>query len=99
MRSSSHAPDVWLHATADIQQQDDVNRHLLALEIPDLLRLSIHSQDEILDSETANGMVSTIHYLGIDTSQRDIATKGNGRVIGWWGSDSRLCGQPTGITR
>ena len=92
MRSGSHAPDVWLHATADIQQQDDVNRHLLALEIPDLLRLSIHTQDEILDSETANRMASTIHYLGIDTSQRDIATKSNRRVIGWCGSDSRLVG-------
>jgi hypothetical protein len=80
---------VWPHATADIQQQDDVNRHLLALEIPDLLRLSIHSQDEILDPETANGMVSTIHYLGIDTPQRDIATKSNGRISGLWGCDGR----------
>jgi hypothetical protein len=92
MRSTSHAPDVWLHAMADIQLQDDVNRHLLALEIPNLLRLSIHSQDEILDSETANGMVSAIHYLGIDTPQRDFATKSNGRIIGWWGSDSRRVG-------
>jgi hypothetical protein len=77
---------------ADIQLQDDVNRHLLALEIPNLLRLSIHSQDEILDSETANGMVSAIHYLGIDTPQRDFATKSNGRIIGWLGSDSRRVG-------
>jgi hypothetical protein len=68
MRSSSHAADVWLHATADIQQQDDVNRHLLVLEIPDLLRLSIHSQDEILGSEIANGMVLTIYYLGVHPS-------------------------------
>jgi hypothetical protein len=68
---------------ADIQEQEEVKRHLLALEIPDLQRLSIDSQDEILDSETANGMVSTIHYLSIDTSQRDIATKSKGRVIGW----------------
>jgi hypothetical protein len=45
MRSGSHAPDVWLYAPADIQQQDDVRRHLFALEIPDLLRLSIHSQE------------------------------------------------------
>jgi hypothetical protein len=82
MRSGSHVPDVWLHTTADIQQQDDVNGHLLALEIPNLLRLSIHSQDEILDSQTADGMVFTIYYLGIDTSQGDITMKGNGRVIG-----------------
>jgi hypothetical protein len=68
---------------ADIQQQDDVNRHLLALEIPDLLRLSVHSQDEIRDSETANATVSPIHYLGIDPSQRDIAAKGNRWVISW----------------
>ena len=93
MRSSSHAPDMWLHAMADIQQQDDVNRHPLALEISDLLRLSIHSQNEILGSETANGMVSAIHYLGIDTSQRDITTKSNGRVIGWRVSDSRRLGR------
>ena len=59
MRSGSHAPDMWLHATADIQQQDNINRYVLALEIPDLLRLSIHSQDEILDPETTNGMAST----------------------------------------
>ncbi len=83
MRSVSHAPYVWLHAMADIQEQDEVKRHFLALEIPYLQRPSIHSQDEILDSETANGMVSTIHYLSIHTSQRDIATKSNGRVIGW----------------
>jgi hypothetical protein len=83
VRSGGHAPDVWPHATADIQQQDNVNRNVLALEIPDLLLLSIHSQDEILNFETANRMVSAIHYLGIDTSQRDIAAKGNGRVIGW----------------
>jgi hypothetical protein len=83
MRSGSHAPDVRLHATADVQEQDDVNRHLLVLKIPDFLRLSIHAQDEILDSEAANGMVSTIHYVGIDASQRDIATKGDGRVIAW----------------
>ena len=55
MRCNCHAPDVWLHATADIQQQDDVNRHLLALEIPDLLGLSIHSQDEILSLRSRMG--------------------------------------------
>ena len=96
MRSSRHPPDVWLHATADIQQQGDINRHLLALEIPDLLRLSIHSQDEILDTETANGMTSTIHYLGVDTSQRDIATKGNGRLISLRGRDSRCVSSEKG---
>jgi hypothetical protein len=88
MRSISHAPDVGSHAAADIQQQDDVNRHLLALEIPDFLRLTIHSQDEILDSEAENGMVSSVHYLGIDTTQGDIAAKSNGRIIGLRGSDS-----------
>src|SRR5579871_6199579 len=31
MRSSSQATEVWLHATADIQQQDYVNRQLLVL--------------------------------------------------------------------
>ena len=45
-----------------------------------------------MDPETANGMVSAIDYLRIDTSQRDIATKSNGRVIGLWGSDSRHMG-------
>jgi hypothetical protein len=61
--------------------------------MPDLLRLSIHSQDEVLDPEIANGMARTIHYLGIDTSHRDIATKGNGRVTVGRGSDSRLVKQ------
>src|SRR5437763_7674294 len=89
MRRGSDAPDVRVHAMADIQQQQDVDRHVLALEIPDLLRLSIHSKDKILGAETAHGMVSAIHYLGIDTSQGDIAAKFERRIVGRRGSDSR----------
>ncbi len=93
MRSGSHPPDVRLHAMADIQQQDDVNLHLLALEIPDLLLLSIHSQDEILVFETANGTACHVHYVRIDTSQRDVAAKSDRRIAGLWGSDRRRVGR------
>jgi hypothetical protein len=74
MRCSSYAPDVRLHTTADIQQQDNVNRHPLTLKIPDLLLLSVYSQDEILNSEISNGMVFRIHYLSVYASHQDITT-------------------------
>src|SRR5689334_8118394 len=72
---------MWLHATADIQQQQDINRHALALKVSDLLLLSVYSQDEILDAETTDWMIFNIHHLCIYTPQGDITPKGYFGII------------------
>ena len=72
--------NVGTHAGADVEQQQHVDRHLLAGEIPDLLRAAFFPQHEIPNAKALDGAIVPIQHLRIHAHQRDIAAEHHGLV-------------------
>ena len=73
---------VRLHAGAHVQQEDDVDGHLLTLEVADLLLLPVLAQDEILFGQTRDGTVGAIDHLHVHALERDVTSERNGGIAG-----------------
>jgi hypothetical protein len=69
------------HASAHVKEQQNVNRHILAIEIADLLNLSGFTKDEIFRMQARNGAVIAVDYLDVHAHQRHIATE-HGLIFG-----------------
>ena len=50
--------------------------------MPNLLLLSVLTQNKILHPEAFDGAIFVVHHLGVDTHQGDIAMENNRRILG-----------------
>jgi len=69
------------HTAADIQQQQDVNRHVFAREIMDREHPSILAKNEVFGAETSDGAIAMVEDLGVYAYQRDVAAEDDVRVF------------------
>src|SRR5438552_6424223 len=78
--------NVRLHATADIQQQQDVNWHVLASEVANRHNMPIDSQNEIARLQASYCMPALIKHLCINSRQRNVTFESDSsifRIDGW----------------
>jgi len=66
---------VRAHATADVQQQHDIDGHVLTGEITNLNPLALLPQFKVLNAETSDGSAVAIEYLNIDADQGHVAAE------------------------
>jgi len=84
--------DVWLHTPAHVKKQENVDGHILALEIANRHLLTVFEQHKIVDLQAGDYTIRAINHLSINTDQGHIAAKNDVRVIGSSGWDPQ-CGQ------
>jgi hypothetical protein len=84
--------DVWLHTPAHVEKQENVDGHILALEIANRHLLTVFEQHKIVDLQAGDYAIRAINHLSINTDQGHIAAKNDVRVIGSSGWDPQ-CGQ------
>ncbi len=87
VRGVGDALHVGAHAAADVEEEEDVERHVFAGEIADFDDFSLLFENEIFRVETGDGVVVAIEDLDVDADQGYVAVEGNGGVVGAQGGD------------
>ena len=63
------------HASADVEQQENVDRHVFAGKIFDLAGLAFLAQNEVGYAQSANGAIRSVDHLGVYANQGDVAAE------------------------
>jgi hypothetical protein len=82
MRGRGNALDMRAHTAADVEQQDQVDRHVFAGEIADVAGLAGFLEEEILGSKSGDGAVAAIYHLGVDAGEGYVALEDNVTIGG-----------------
>jgi hypothetical protein len=61
-----NALDMRTHATADVQEQKDINGHVFAVEVLDRLDLAVYAQNKIAGLQTSDSAPIAVDNLSID---------------------------------
>jgi hypothetical protein len=83
VRRVRNSLDMWPHTPADVEQEQNIDRHVFAGEITDLLRAPLRNQDEIVRSQPANRAIVVIHNLRVDPDKGHIAAEDQSVVVRW----------------
>jgi hypothetical protein len=74
--------NVRAHASADVEQQENIHRHFLCCEVPDRLFPALFVEDKVLGSQARNRTVIAIDHLHIDADEGDIAAEYHFGLVG-----------------
>jgi hypothetical protein len=63
------------HAAAHIEQEHDVERHVLIAEMPNRLQLTILCKQKVFGLQSGDDSLPAIRHLGVDSNQRHVAAE------------------------